>query len=80
MNLPFYKYEGLGNDFVIVERQTLGGLTLTTEQVVAICDRHRGVGGDGVLIVDAEAPAMDVINSDGSVPQAWVQPAPRSST
>lgn len=69
MTLPIYKYEGLGNDFVLIERQALGGAQLTTDQAIAICDRHRGVGGDGVLILDVEAPSMDIINSDGSVPQ-----------
>ena len=69
MILPFYKYEGLGNDFLIVEKDALGGVRLTTEQAIALCDRHRGVGGDGVLVLDVDAPSMHVINSDGSVPQ-----------
>ncbi len=68
MLLPFYKYEGLGNDFLIVEKEALGGVRLTSEQAIALCDRHRGVGGDGVLTVDLGAPSMHVINSDGSVP------------
>jgi diaminopimelate epimerase len=69
MLLPFYKYEGLGNDFLIVEREALGGVQLTTDHAIALCDRHRGVGGDGVLVLDVDAPSMDVINSDGSVPE-----------
>ena len=69
MALPFFKYEGLGNDFLIVESKSLGGARLSTDDVIAICDRHRGVGADGVLIVDVDAPRMDVINSDGSVPE-----------
>jgi diaminopimelate epimerase len=69
MSLPFYKYEGLGNDFLIVEREALGDVRLSCERAIALCDRHRGVGGDGVLIVDLESPRMDVINSDGSVPE-----------
>jgi diaminopimelate epimerase len=67
--LPFYKYEGLGNDFLIVEREVLGGVQLTSEQGIALCDRHRGVGGDGVIVLDMDAPSMHVINSDGSVPE-----------
>jgi len=66
--LPFYKYEGLGNDFLIVEEEALGGVQLTTEQAVALCDRHRGVGADGVLTLGVNDPSMHVINSDGSVP------------
>lgn len=69
MSLPFYKYEGLGNDFLIVEREALGGVRLSRERAIALCDRHRGVGGDGVLILDLQSPRMDVINSDGSVPE-----------
>jgi diaminopimelate epimerase len=67
--LPFYKYEGLGNDFLIVEEEALGGVRLTTEQAVALCDRHRGVGADGVLTLGVNDPSMHVVNSDGSVPQ-----------
>jgi len=69
MSLTFYKYEGLGNDFLIIEREALGGVRLSTERAIALCDRHRGVGGDGVLVLDVESPRMDVINSDGSVPE-----------
>ncbi len=69
VTLPFYKYEGLGNDFLIVEKEALGGVQLTGEQAMALCDRHRGVGGDGVITLDVDAPSMHVINSDGSVPE-----------
>ncbi len=69
MRVPFYKYEGLGNDFIIFEKSALGGLRLTPERAVALCDRHRGVGGDGVIVLDVEAPSIAVINSDGSVPE-----------
>ncbi len=67
--MRFYKYEGLGNDFLIFEKEDLGELRLTTERAVALCDRHRGVGADGVLVLDVRAPSMHVINSDGSVPE-----------
>lgn len=63
--LSFEKYEGLGNDFVIVEAPAS---SLTIDQVRAICDRHRGVGADGVLFVETSGarPAMRVLNADGS--------------
>jgi len=67
--LAFYKYEGLGNDFLIVEKDALGGAQLTGEQAMALCDRHRGVGADGVITVEVDDPSMHVINSDGSVPE-----------
>jgi diaminopimelate epimerase len=69
MALPFFKYEGLGNDFLVIERDALGGAELSTERAVALCDRHRGVGADGVLVVDVNVPRMDVINADGSIPE-----------
>lgn len=69
MNLPFYKYEGLGNDFIIIEKESLVGLELSTEQAIALCDRHRGIGADGVLVLDVDTPSVHVINSDGSVPE-----------
>lgn len=69
VSLRFYKYEGLGNDFLIIEKGALAGLQLTSEQAIAFCDRHRGLGADGVLVLDVDAPSMDVINSDGSVPE-----------
>lgn len=67
MSLRFEKYEGLGNDFVIVE-----AASMERELAVRICDRHRGVGADGVLLtgLDGEgAPFMRVINADGSEPE-----------
>ncbi|MBX3250872.1 MAG: diaminopimelate epimerase [Myxococcales bacterium] len=65
MGLAFSKYEGLGNDFVLVDAAAWGGRT--PDDARAICDRHTGVGADGVLVVDADRPSMHVINSDGSI-------------
>lgn len=63
--LGFEKYEGLGNDFVVVEGTSS---LLTPDQVRAICDRHFGVGADGVLFtgVSAGRAFMQVVNADGS--------------
>ncbi len=69
MQVRFSKYEGLGNDFLVIDEADLGGLALTVDQAVALCDRHRGVGGDGVLVVGREPASMRVINADGSVPE-----------
>ena len=67
--VEFHKYEGLGNDFVLIDREALGQRPFGPEQAIALCDRHRGVGGDGVLLVGLGAPSMGVINADGSVPE-----------
>ena len=65
----FDKYEGLGNDFIVVE--TSGPPALS--DAVGWCDRHFGIGADGVLFVaPAEADArarMIVVNADGSRPE-----------
>lgn len=64
MKLRFEKWEGLGNDFVVVEG---GEGAISAERARAICDRRRGVGADGVLVVSAAA--MIVWNADGSRPE-----------
>jgi diaminopimelate epimerase len=73
VSIPFWKYEGLGNDFLIVFDGAHGAHAahFGPERVAATCDRHFGVGGDGVLItgLDQGRPYMRVINADGSVPE-----------
>jgi diaminopimelate epimerase len=66
MSLRFSKYEGLGNDFLIVEDRSVDPAL-----AVALCDRHRGVGADGVILLGEQAggPSMRVINADGSTPE-----------
>jgi diaminopimelate epimerase len=65
----FAKYEGLGNDFVVVEARPD---EVSRGDAIAMCDRRRGVGADGVLVVSPHgdlAARMRVINADGSVPE-----------
>ncbi len=67
MALAFWKYQGLGNDFVVVEAERL----MAREAAVRLCDRRRGIGADGVLsILPARSGGvayMHIYNSDGSV-------------
>lgn len=69
--LDFDKYEGTGNDFVVVEVDSAAAFT--ERQARALCDRRFGVGADGVLLVSrgsAGARArMEVLNADGSRPE-----------
>ena len=66
------KYHGTGNDFVMVEDLD-GALDLSPAFVAAACDRHRGVGGDGLIRIlqgdrDGGPGAdffMDYVNADG---------------
>ncbi|MCC6902321.1 MAG: diaminopimelate epimerase [Polyangiaceae bacterium] len=72
MMLRFHKYEGLGNDFVVVD--AAGEDAVPSDRVRALCDRHFGVGADGVLlVVPPSSPGararMVVRNADGSRPE-----------
>jgi len=69
----FAKYEGLGNDFLVVDLRAVPPAVAAAAQepaaVRALCDRQFGVGGDGVLAILPSATAdarMRVLNSDGS--------------
>jgi diaminopimelate epimerase len=66
--LRFLKMNGAGNDFVMLDNRG-GGLRLASEQIAQICDRHRGVGADGVLILERAKNGADFrmryYNADG---------------
>jgi diaminopimelate epimerase len=72
-SLPFSKYQGLGNDFVVVDLRA-GEPAPTPNDfspALKLCDRHFGIGGDGVLpVLPPTVPGADarmrVLNSDGS--------------
>lgn len=53
----FYKMSGSGNDFIMVDGSYARAEDFTPEAVVLACDRRRGVGADGVILLDPEAPA-----------------------
>lgn len=74
----YFKYHGLGNDYLVMHPGSFEG-ELTPQAARLICDRHRGVGADGVLWgplapaalgINAgdmqQAPALRIINPDGS--------------
>src|SRR4051812_13705374 len=68
--MRFEKWQALGNDYVIVERDALP-FALSAERVRALCDRHAGVGADGVLELsppDEEGfvARLRIFNPDGS--------------
>ena len=68
MKVAFTKMNGAGNDFVIVDNRSLK-YQLTTKNIELICDRHRGVGGDGLLAVEPAQKGADFrfryFNADG---------------
>ena len=68
MPFDFVKSHGLGNDYLVVDAHSLG-FELTPARIRHICDRHTGVGADGILVrVDPSAAdfGVRIFNPDGS--------------
>lgn len=69
MNILFYKYEGTGNDFIILDNRENAYNTLSDNQVKFLCDRHFGIGADGLMLLSI-APGFDFkmiyYNADGA--------------
>ncbi len=70
MVLEFTKMNGAGNDFVLLDGRAQK-LALTQEQIVCLCDRHRGIGADGLIVLVPSTSgkadwAWEFYNSDGS--------------
>ena len=62
--MKFKKYESFGNDFIVLEKEKL-----TNKTIISLCDRHKGVGGDGVLIltqIKNQSFRLTIFNADGS--------------
>ncbi|MCS6815665.1 MAG: diaminopimelate epimerase, partial [Cyanobacteria bacterium] len=73
MTIEFSKYQGLGNDFILIDNRYQATPCLTPEQATALCDRHFGIGADGVIFAlpgqgDTDY-AMRIFNADGSEPE-----------
>lgn len=76
----FWKVEGLGNDFILLDRRDRSAAAIADEvgalrqAAPQVCDRRRGIGGDGILLVgpshtEGAAASMLVVNHDGSRPE-----------
>ena len=67
MTVTFYKYQGTGNDFVIMDNRE-GNISLTTEQVNHLCNRRFGIGADGLMLLNSREGydfEMTYYNADG---------------
>lgn len=65
--LNFSKYQGAGNDFVLIDARH-ESFDPGRERVAALCDRHRGVGADGLMMLEADSVSefrMRYFNADG---------------
>ncbi len=73
MSIEFTKYQGLGNDFVLIDNRHQTEPILTPQQAKKLCHRNFGIGADGVIFVlpgtaDTDY-TMRIFNSDGSEPE-----------
>src|SRR5881398_3884401 len=66
--LRFTKMNGAGNDFILIDNRA-GEIHLDSSQIARLCDRHRGVGADGVLLLEKTSNNADFrmryFNADG---------------
>ena len=66
--LRFTKMNGAGNDFILIDNRT-GSIDLDRSQIAQFCDRHRGIGADGILLLEKPTNRADFrmryFNADG---------------
>lgn len=70
MTLSFYKYQGTGNDFVIIDNRKQVFPKDDTKLVAKLCDRKFGVGADGLILLENDSASdfkMVYFNSDGNI-------------
>jgi len=67
--LPFYKVQATGNDFIVLNAADLNGQKLSGQRVQKLCDRHFGIGADGLIVLAPSTQAdfrFVYFNADGS--------------
>jgi diaminopimelate epimerase len=67
--ISFSKLSAAGNDFILIDKSENSGFFINSQDVIYLCNRHYGVGADGVLIINDSIDCdfeMEYFNSDGS--------------
>ena len=67
MKIPFFKYQGTGNDFILIDNRSLHWQS-STEEIQFLCNRHFGIGADGLILLSDQPGydfGMSYYNSDG---------------
>jgi len=68
MKIHFYKYQGTGNDFIILDNRNWSHTALTMDRVKFLCDRRFGIGADGLMLLNQKSGfdfEMKYYNADG---------------
>ncbi|MEO8719891.1 MAG: diaminopimelate epimerase [Ginsengibacter sp.] len=69
MKIKFEKYQGAGNDFILLDNSDNAYTKITTEQVKRMCNRHFGIGADGLMLLNKKDGVdfeMVYFNADGN--------------
>ncbi|WP_395073740.1 diaminopimelate epimerase [Flavobacterium sp.] len=69
MQFKFYKYQGTGNDFIMIDNRPLQFPKNDTKVIEKLCDRRFGIGGDGLILLENDETTnfkMVYYNSDGN--------------
>ena len=78
MRLPFVKYNGTGNDFIIIDNRKNIFSSLNKNKISNLCNRNFGIGADGIILIqDDEDSDFNMIyhNSDGNIGFIHASPA-----